>query len=114
MHVTHPIPARLTVVVALAKLLQRLEMSRVPVGADQYRSVVDRLSAVLTETPADDALSAILRACPAAAELYENLNYDVAGLCRSPLDASLRAEIEARELITKLRAGRTPTGTARS
>lgn len=114
MQVTQPIPARLTVVVALARLLQRLEMSRVPVGADQYRSVVDRLSAALQETPADDALSAVLRAYPAAAELYENLNYQVAGLCRSPLDASLRAEIEARELIAKVRDRPAPTRTGQS
>jgi hypothetical protein len=52
----------------------------------------------------DDDLQAVLNTFPAAAELYENLNYQHAGLCRSPLDRSLAAEVKARELIRKLTA----------
>lgn len=97
------IPARLTVVVTLAQLLQRLEGSVERVDAQQYRSVVRRLAEVLPTVPADDALSAVLGAFPAAAELYENLNYDAAGLCRSPLEASLNSELKARDVIDKAR-----------
>jgi len=41
----------------------------------------------------------VLEAFPAAAQLYENLNYQHAGLCRSPMDASLAAELAARAAI---------------
>lgn len=96
------IPASLTVVAALAQLLQRLEFSTVPVSADQYRSVVQRLAAALREAPPGEALQALLAAFPAAAELYENLNYEHAGLCRSPLEASLNAELAARQAIARI------------
>jgi hypothetical protein len=45
------------------------------------------------------ALAALLDTHPAAAELYENVNYQHAGLCRSALDASLDAERQARQAI---------------
>jgi hypothetical protein len=96
------IPASLTVVAALAQLLQRLELSPVPVAADQYRSVVQRLTEALREAPSGEALDALLAALPAAAELYENLNYQHAGLCRSPLEASLNAELAARQAIARV------------
>ncbi len=86
-------------VLALAHLLERLERSTQPVSAEQYRSVVDRLSQALARVPAGDALQAVLGAHPAAAELYENMNYQHAGLCRSPLDQALGAELKAREAI---------------
>jgi hypothetical protein len=53
--------------------------------------------------PHDAELDAVLARVPAAAELYENLNYQHAGLCRSPLDASLAAEAAARAAIDKAR-----------
>lgn len=99
------IPARLTVVVTLAKLLQRLELSEVPVDPQQYRSVVQRLSEAFEGVPSDMALDAVLGVCPAAAELYENLQYRHAGLCRSPLEASLNSELQARDVIDRA-AGR--------
>jgi len=95
------LPAHLTVVFTLARLLERLERSQVPVGADQYRSVVDHLSAELSKLRMDDTLQALLGAHPAAAELYENLNYQHAGLCRSPLEASLKAELQAKDAISR-------------
>ncbi|MEW6704029.1 MAG: hypothetical protein AB1430_04180 [Pseudomonadota bacterium] len=96
------IPASLTVVAALAQLLQRLELSREPVSADQYRSVVRRLADALHEAAPGEALEALLNAFPAAAELYENLNYQHAGLCRAPLEAALNAELAARQWIARL------------
>jgi hypothetical protein len=93
------LPAHLTVVLTLSRLLERLERSPEPVGADQYRSVVEHLGQALQEAPVDEALQALLDAHPAAAELYENLNYQHAGLCRSPLDRALAAELQARDVL---------------
>ena len=98
---SQPIPAQLKVVFTLARLLERLDGSTEPVGADQYRSVVSHLSEELQKVRMDDMLQALLNAHPAAAELYENLNYQHAGLCRSPLEASLNAELAAREALVR-------------
>ncbi|HJV63550.1 MAG TPA: hypothetical protein VJ743_21550 [Albitalea sp.] len=103
MNATSPntLPDRLKVVLTLAHVLQRLERGAGPVGADQYRSVAVRLSEELGRQPADAALQAILDAHPAAAEVYENLNYRHAGLCRAPLERALTAELRAREAIQR-------------
>jgi hypothetical protein len=45
----------------------------------------------------------VLEAFPSVAELYENLNYQHAGLCRSSLDAGLAAEAAARVAIERAR-----------
>jgi len=97
------LPAHLTVVATLAHVLQKLERSTA-VGADQYRAVVQHLSDELAKVPADAALQAVLDAHPAAAEVYENLNYAHAGLCRSPLEVAMRAELRAREAIGRAMA----------
>ncbi|MEO8296581.1 MAG: hypothetical protein ABI574_02100 [Burkholderiales bacterium] len=104
------LPERFRVVVTLAQLLQRLEGSSHPVDAGQYRVVARRLSEALDEqaqdaTNDDDALAAVLRLFPAAADLYENLRYAQAGLCLAPLERSLGTEMEARSVIE--RAART-------
>jgi len=98
-----PAPASLTVILTLARLLERLERSPTPIGADQYRSVVQHLSAALTGAPLGAPVQAVLDAYPATAELYENLNYDHAGLCRAPLDVSMASELEARDVIATAR-----------
>ena len=85
----------------LAQLLERLEHSQVPVGAEQYQSVVKHLVDEFSTLPAA-ALSPLLDTHPAAAELYENLQYSNAGLCRSPLDAAMQAELRAREVIGRI------------
>jgi len=97
--------ADLTVTRVLAQLLDRLENSTKPVGAAQYRSVVNHLVNELHVIPHGAELGALLDAHPAAAELYENLYYDVAGLCRSSLDASLAAERLARDSIQRAMHG---------
>ena len=81
--------------VLLARALDRLERSGDPVDPDQFRAVVARLTAELDATPRD--------AFPVVAELYENLNYAHAGLCRAALDAALAAELAARTAIDAAR-----------
>lgn len=93
--------SELAVAGLLAPLLQRLEASREPVGADQYQSVVRHLTEQLKAHQDHPGLSALLDAYPAAAELYENLNYEQAGLCRSSLEFSLNAELKARAALDK-------------
>lgn len=95
------LPANLTVTHVLAELLERLEHSAVPVGAEQYRSVVSRLAGALKEAEPGPELGALLDAHPAAAEMYENTFYQHAGLCRSPLDPALAAERQARQAIER-------------
>ncbi|MDQ3060382.1 MAG: hypothetical protein M3R45_12840 [Pseudomonadota bacterium] len=91
----------LTVTHVLAELLERLEHSRVPVGAEQYRSVVLHLVNELGDVAPGKALGDLLDTHPAAAELYENVNYQYAGLCRSALDASLAAEQLAKQALDR-------------
>ena len=90
--------------VMLARMLERLDRSAVAVDPQQYRGVVEHLAEALRSAPYDAALEALLEASPAAAELYENLQYQHAGLCRSPLDAALNAELAARAAIDAARA----------
>lgn len=89
--------------VLLARVLERLDRSTQAVDAEQYRSVVSHLTSELAVAPQDDRLHAVLDACPAAAELYENLQYEHAGLCRTSLDASVAAEAAALAAIGKAR-----------
>ncbi len=91
----------LTVTHVLAELLERLERSGKPVGAEQYRSVVLHLVNEFGDVDSGAELGALLDTHPAAAELYENLHYQHAGLCRSGLDASLAAEQLAREALSR-------------
>jgi len=93
------VPEHLVVVFTLAHVLQRLEGSREPVGAEQYKSVVAHLSDELRKIVPNEEFSALLEAYPAAAELYENLNYEHAGLCRSPLERALAAELKAAAVL---------------
>jgi len=98
----------LSVTHVLAQLLERLEHSKVPVGAEQYRSVVEHLVHEFEDVESGTELSRLLDAYPAAAEVYENLNYQYAGLCRSSLDAALSAEASARETIARAMRGVEP------
>lgn len=92
--------------VALARMLERLERSSTPVDADQFRFVVEHLKAELGAATHDAALEAVLATFPQAAELYENMQYEHAGLCRTPLEAATAAEIEARRVIETARAAK--------
>ena len=90
----------ITNTVLMAQLLERLERGGHP-DAGQYRRVVQRLTEELGRAGDVDALDAVLEAHPAAAELYENMNYRHAGLCRSRLDVSMAAELSARDAIAR-------------
>ena len=97
--------------VLLAHLLDRLEDKGVP-DAAQYRLVAQRLGQALGDLPAGDALDAVLRDSPAATLLYENLNYQHAGLCRTGVDTALAAEISARDAISRAMRPTPAHGTA--
>jgi hypothetical protein len=87
----------------LGRMLERLETSGRAVNADQFRTLVDRVTAELQSAPHDAGLEAVLAHFPAVAQVYENLNYQHAGLCRSPLESALAAELAARAAIDKAR-----------
>lgn len=107
----HSLKTDLTVTHVLAELLERLERSGKPVAAEQYRSVVLHLVSEFGDVDSGAELGALLDTHPAAAELYENIHYQHAGLCRSALDASLAAERMAREALSRAmgKAVKTPS-----
>lgn len=89
--------------VMLARMLERLDRSGQAADPQQYRQVVSHLGELLLSVPYDAALESVLQASPSTAELYENLQYEHAGLCRSPLEPALDAEIAARGAIERAR-----------
>ena len=106
MNAAHTLPSHisppktsLTVTHVLAQLLERLEHSKVAVDPVQYRSIVTHLVNEFAEVTPGEGLRTLLDSHPAASQVYENLHYAVAGLCRSPLDISLAAERLAKEAI---------------
>ena len=106
MHATpHPsaVPAQLQTIAALARLLEKLDRSTERVDAAQYRSVALRLAEALSQSDSGPLLDGLLNAFPAAAELYENVRYEHAGLCRSALETGLAAEVAARAAIAGAR-----------
>ena len=102
-HLSERQPIGPSTVLTLAHLLERLECSPRAIDPAQYRSVVLHLVRELELVKPDETLSAVLDSYPAAAELYENLQYKHAGLCRSALEFSLNAELRAKDVIRKAR-----------
>lgn len=96
---------------SLAHLLERIDRSSAPVDAVQYQVVVARLKAALSEALPDAALTAVLKAYPSAAELYENMNYPMSGLSRSPLESAVSSEVLAAQLLARLSRGSGSAGT---
>lgn len=96
-----PLQTRLETVIALSRLLERVEARGVAIGADQYRALVRQLQSALEVPLPELALQAILGAHPASAELYENLHYDVSGLSRSSLERSVATELLAAQAIDR-------------
>lgn len=109
MQAAQPITGALKTAVTLAELLQRIESRAQPVGAAQYRQLVQHLARLLDSLPPGRALDALLDSFPAAATVYENLQYARAGLCRTPLDASLNTELQTRALLQRI-GGRPAAG----
>ena len=99
---TERLYARLETLIALARLLERVEASSRAVGAGQYRSLVRQIESLLSGPLPGPALRAILDAHPATAEIWENLHYATSGLSRSPLDRSVATERLATDLIHKI------------
>jgi hypothetical protein len=99
------LPARMHALAAMASLLERLERQPRQASPQQYRGVAQQLNQLLAEAEPGAALDAVLAMAPATAELYENLHYAHAGLCRSPLDAALNAELAAAAALVKARRG---------
>jgi len=102
---TESLHSRLETLIALARLLERVEASPVAVGADQYRALVRQIKAMLAAPLPAPALQAILKAHPATGDIYENMNYEMSGLSRSPLERSVATEMLATELLHKLARG---------
>ena len=101
---SHALPATLTNAALLARLLERLDRSAQAPDAAQYRGVALRLAEALDDAPPGAALDALLAAFPAAAQVYENLRYRHAGLCRAPLETSLNTELIARAALDRAAA----------
>jgi hypothetical protein len=95
------VPNELLPLVRLAQLLHALEGQLV--DPHQYRVLVQKLTAELATHQAHEALPGLLDHFPAAAEVYENLQYGHAGLVRAPLEMSLTSELAVRELLDRVR-----------
>jgi hypothetical protein len=93
---------RLQTLAAMASLLQRLDVTPRGASAGQYRDVAMQVQRLLDETEPGAGLDAVLSTFPAAAEVYENQNYQHAGLCRSALEPALNAELAATALLTRI------------
>ena len=98
------IPARLQNLALLASLMERLERQPLGASAQQYRDLALRLDTLLAEAAPGAELDALLKASPALAQLYENRQYALAGLCRSPLEAALNAELASAALLRRAAA----------
>ena len=96
---TQSLRSHLETLIALARLLERVEASPAAIGADQYRALVGQVKAALAPALPQEALQAILAAHPATAEIYENLHYETSGLSRSPLERSVATEMLASQLL---------------
>jgi hypothetical protein len=99
------VPSELLSLGRLAHLLQTLEGQGRAADPHQYKLLVEKLAAELREHQGHEALPALLDHFPAAAEVYENLQYAHAGLCRVPLEVSLTSELAARSLLERVRNG---------
>ncbi|MGH8798082.1 MAG: hypothetical protein ACREXI_13565 [Caldimonas sp.] len=96
------VKTRLENVIALARLLEKVERSGRAPDPEQYRALVARLGSALEADLPPDALEAILTASPATAELYENLHYERSGLSRSPLELSIAAEMATSQALHRI------------
>lgn len=92
---------RVMALVSFAGLLQRFDSGAIAFNAAQYQAVVKRLKSAMRSNVDPATLQSVLDAHPAAAELYENLHYEAAGLSRTPLDLSVSSERRAAEAIAR-------------
>ncbi|MFG6467077.1 hypothetical protein [Roseateles sp. BYS87W] len=99
------VPHELLSLARLAQLLQGLEGQGRAAHPHQYQLLVRKLSAELLTHQGHEALPTLLDHLPAAAEVYENLQYGHAGLVRAPLEASLASELAVRDVLERVRRG---------
>ncbi len=97
-------PGKIQTIAMLAGLLESVERGFHRADPDGYRRLADRLRTELMDVTPDDRLRELLAASPATAEIYENLHYGHAGLCLQPMDAAVRAEQAATDLIARARS----------
>lgn len=95
--------SRLETVIALARLLERVELKPSSVSPDQYQALVRQVKLALDNDLPDDALQAVLGAHSATAELYENMHYELSGLSRASLERSVQSEMATSQLLGRLR-----------
>lgn len=96
------VPARLAVLFMLARRLERLEHGIDGADAEQYHFVVQCLTEAFAAVRSDAALFTLLDDFPAARQLYENLHYARAGLCRSPQPAADEAARLVRDVLSRV------------
>lgn len=102
-----PARADVAAAVSLAHLLQRIDTAPAgTVSAGQYQALAQQLARALQALPPGPVLERLLQHLPVAAEVYENLHYAHAGLCRAPLEPALHAELGTRALIERVRQHR--------
>lgn len=95
---------RLATLERLATVLELFDAGKLPYSPTQYRALARQLAAALQRHDGDAAaLQAVLAAHPAAALMYENQHFAVAGLARAPLDAAVSSERQAAELLARMR-----------
>ena len=98
------VKTRLENLIALARLLERVERSGQAPHPEQYRALVSQVGEALdAELPAE-ALKAVLDAFSAAAEIYENRHYVESGLSRAPLERSVATELLASQVLHRIGA----------
>jgi hypothetical protein len=97
------VKTKLETLVALARLLEKVDHSPAPVAAEQYQNLIERLKGLLREDLPADAVRSLLVHFPATAELYENLHYEHAGLVFAPLDKAVAAELAAHQTLSRWR-----------
>jgi hypothetical protein len=99
------VPSELMSLVRLAQLLQALDGQGGAADPHQYQLLVGKIADELRAHEGHAALDGLLDHLPAAAEIYENLQYVHAGLCRAPLTLSLSSELAAREVLARVSRG---------
>ena len=97
------VPPALRSLAVTGLLLERLDRLPRKASAAQYRSVVQRVQALLAQATPGPDLDRLLASMPGLAELWENRHYGSSGLCRAPIDAAVDAERETAALIERLR-----------
>jgi hypothetical protein len=88
--------------IALAQLFDRIEHCGTAPDPAQYQAVVARLQRALADPVPQEVLDAVLARHGAAAELYENMHYEQAGLSRASLDLSVSSEMLASQTLARI------------